>query len=320
MLVTLFLSALSAAPVQRDTQPGLAEVRVLASAQGGLTDDRFVDAAAGADGTVFALMGDGTIRRFRGGASQPSWAGPGMEEGRFVRPEALASAPDGGVYVLESGTLTVLDSTGAQRSRTPLPLALGAAASLAVAGDGTLLVSAVPGEGPSADAFAFCPVAECPGRALGPRPAADGAPGAREWAPGYLGVRGDTVFFASRASYRIVRYRPGATAPDTLADGDLLAEAPPAPADSPARAGLAPRATGLVPLRGGGFVYTAFFPSRGVSLLHLLNASGAVVLAAELPIYLRVEAELPDGQLVFVRTVRGEQLVTYRLIGVDPAG
>jgi hypothetical protein len=308
------LLAFAAAPP--DTTPGLELVRVLAAAEGGLSDDRFVDAGVGADGTVFALTGNGTIRRFRAGAPLSSWAGPGMDEGRFVRPEALALGR--GAYVLESGTLTELDSTGAPTARRRLPFSLAEPVSLAVAPDGMLLVSAVAGNGPAADVFAFCPALDCPVRRFGVV-ASDSLSGARERTPGLVAVHGDTVVYASLWRYRIVRYVPGSDAPGVLVEGDLLAVSA-STADSShtlGRAGMAPRATGLVPLRGGGFVYSAFFPARGASMLQFLNASGNVVLSAELPIYLRAEGELPNGDLLFLRIIKDEQLVIYRLVGLD---
>jgi hypothetical protein len=303
-----------------DTAPHLSLVRVILADPGGMTPEHIVGAVVGAGGAIYVLRGDGSVHRYRNGVLDRTWGGKGTANGKFWNPEGIAAGPSGRLYIFDTplNAISVFDSSGVFLKRTILPVRFSSFVSMAVASDGSILISAFAGDASPGQIFLLCPDVECPVRSLGGLRHTRDSLATRFFQGGFLTVAGDTAFFAGLNPFRLQRYDLRTGCATMLARGALLADAESLafqhlPSGRIRVTTLFPQSTGLVRLPNGDLVYTAFFPDDAHSVMHIFAGNGQLRSTVSIPTLLLVEDVLPNGNLLVLRTAEREELAEYRL-------
>ncbi len=323
MYVTFIVAALGALcgpQMLPDTVVSLSLVKVIVADSGGMAMESIVDAAAAGDGSIYVLRANQRVQQYRGGELRREWGGKGTARGKFWFAQGLAVNASNQVYVLDAGlnAVSVFDSSGTLLDRTIMPEHFTSFVDMAVAPDGSILLSAYGGPEKQGQIFVLCPEVECPVRAPGNVRATRDSLATRFFQGGFLALAGDSVFFAGLNPFRIEKYDLVSGERSPIASSDFLGDAEALafrhlPDDQLKITNVFPQSTGIVRLLDGRLVYSAFFPARAESEISIYMPDGRILLTKRLPTMLRVQDLLPNGDLLAVRVVDREELVEYRL-------
>lgn len=323
MLLRIVAMLISSLPQHPISGPRLELVRILATATGGLTDDRIVDAAIDASDAVYVLWGDRTVRKHRDGLVTRKWGGKGTRDGEFMNPVGLTVDLEEGVIVYDDAVYAVslFDTAGAFRSRRILPIPIDGFISMASLPGGHLVLSGFPANDriKVGQLYDQCLSARCTPRTLGDeRPTKDSL-ALRFFQGGFLAATRNEVFFAGVNPFRIQKYCIADSSVVTISAAPLLADGEPLafkrfPDGRRTFTNAYPQTTGFALLPDGNFVYTAFFPAKASSVFMILNRDGETIALTEVPALISVKGVFPNGDLLMRRNTGKEELAVYRLV------
>jgi len=322
VFVKIFVLLLPFLPQRLNRAPRLELVQIIATATGGLTKDRIVDAAIDASGAVYVLWGNRSVRKFRDGRIVGEWGDQGTRDGEFMNPVGLTVDSQEGVLVYDDGIYAVsfFDTAGVFRSRRILPIPIDGFISMASLPGGHLALSGFPANERQrvGQVYDECFSAKCETRTLGNVRATKDSLALRFFQGGFLAIAGNELFFAGVNPFRIERYNLSDASVVTLSKAPLLADGEPLAfkrfRDGRRRFNNAyPQSTGFVLLPNGNFVYTAFFPAKASSILMILSRTGEPITAAEVPALISIKGAFPNGDLLIRRNAGKEELAVYRL-------
>ncbi len=296
--------------------------RVVATAAGGMNEDRFVAVAVSVRTGRIAVLTPEELREYRDGSLERRIARPDEKLGPRPQEALMAYGPGDEVHVIhpyeEQVSIFRRDGTV---DRKALPFRIMPAYSIAVDGNGHPYVSGFAKDATGGQVHMICPDYSCRERSFvelreTKHPEARGF-----FQGGYIDSVADTVFFASVNPYALVTavLSRGAVRFDTLARDDILSDGEAAAFEYEQETGrrsisnFFARTTGFVRSSSGGFFYTAMIPELGGSLLRLVAADGRVVAEANVPGAFDVQGELPTGELVVLRMYGRQEVAVYRV-------
>jgi hypothetical protein len=323
VLLKIFVTLLFFPPQQLNRAPRLELVRIIATATGGLTKDRIVDAAVDPSGAVYVLWGDRTVRKYRDARVIREWGDQGTRDGEFMNPVGLALDSQEGVVVYDDAIYAVsfFDTAGVFRSRRILPIPIDGFISMASLPGGRLVLSGFPAdERPKiGQLYDECFSTGCAARTLGSVRATKDSLALRFFQGGFVAAAGDQVFFAGVNPFRIQKYDLRDSSVVTLSRTPLLADGEPLafkryPDGRRRFTNAYPQTTGFALLPNGNFIYTAFFPAKARSVLMILGRDGNAITAAEIPALISVKGAFPNGDLLIRRNAGKEELAVYRFL------